>query len=955
MAFFKRSKRIEGGPEKRPKKPWKLWLKRLIFAGLALGVVGLFAFTLLVAWVSRDLPDPNSLSTREVPQSTKIYDRTGTQLLYEIHGDEKRTLVKIDDIPVVMQHATVAIEDKKFYEHHGVYWKGLIRAFGMSVLTQTRVRGTSTLTQQFVKNALLSNERSLMRKVREFVLALQIERTYSKDQILQLYLNEIPYGSNIYGIESAAQTYFGKPAKNLTLDEAALLAAIPQAPDLYSPYGTGTRGDNRDLLVARQHYVITQMAEQGYITQDEATAAQAVKTLDKILPKKQATGLKAEHFVMYVRGLLVEKYGQKRVEQGGLQVITTLDWDKQQIADREVKKGVDQRGKAYKFTNAALVSLDPKTGQILAMVGSKDYYDDTIDGQVNVTLRPRQPGSSFKPIVYAQAFARGYLPQTQVWDVNTTFKTEIGNYDPRNYDLKEHGPISLRQALQGSLNIPAVEMLYLVGIGRTLDFAEQLGYTTLADRSRFGLSLVLGGGEVKPIEHAAAFAAFANDGVSMPTSPILKVQDNQGAILEEWHQDPGKRVLDTQSVRLLSNVLSDNQARTYVFGAKNSLTLPDRPVAAKTGTTNNFKDAWTVGYTPNLVTAVWVGNSDGTEMKRGADGSVIAAPIWQGYMRDAVKGMPIETFKAPESPTIDKPAILGTAFSQKIKIDTVSGKRATDFTPPELIEEREYFQPHSILFYIDKDDPTGPPPTNPARDPQFENWERAVQTWISHATATVGLPPTEYDDIHGPDVQPHVILNSPTNGQILLNHLLPVQANVDASRAIARVDVVLNGVVIGSSTQQPWNFTVTLPQNLPNGFHQVNVVAIDDAGNRGETQVNIQLNDQTSTGIPAVSNGPAVIKITQPTAGTTWQRLSFPRSVDGELEHPEKYRRIELRLVGINGSTFIAAQDDPSSTSVHFTVTAAPSVGEYTLQILGTSRNEREPADVGQAPIIIAE
>jgi membrane peptidoglycan carboxypeptidase len=465
----------------------KAWiaLKIAVLGGLAISVIGLFVFTLFAAWVSRDLPDPNSLITRSVQQSTKIFDRTGEHLLYEIHGDERRTLVKIDEIPNSMQKAAIAIEDRLFYEHNGVYWRGFLRAGVMSVLRGQRLQGTSTLTQQLVRNAILTTERSYTRKLREIILSLQIEQKYSKEEILQLYLNEIPFGSNLYGVESASQTYFGKPAKELTLDESALLAAIIQRPDYFSPYGTGLSGDHREQLVQRQHLVLTKMADEGFFSREEVDAAKEVKTLEKIKPRRIGN-IDAPHFVMYVRDLLETTYGDRAVAQGGLKVITTLDWSMQQAAEEEIKKGVETLGKQYQFTNAALVALEPKTGQVLTMVGSKDFFDEENDGQFNVTLSERQPGSSFKPIVYAAAFMRGYLPETQVWDVNTVFKTEIGKYEPKNYSLKENGPVSLRQALAGSLNIPAVKVLYLVGVGRVLDFAESLGYSTLEDRSRFG-------------------------------------------------------------------------------------------------------------------------------------------------------------------------------------------------------------------------------------------------------------------------------------------------------------------------------------------------------------------------------------------------------------------------------------------------------------------------------------
>lgn len=903
------------------KKAWK----RGLIAALGVFVVGLFAVTIFATWVSWDLPNPNTLTTRVVPQSTKIYDRTGTNLLYEIHGDENRTLIKFEDIPEDVKHATIAVEDKQFYEHHGIYWRGYLRAVFLSVVKGQKLQGASTLTQQLVKNAILTNERSVMRKIKEFLLALQIERQYSKDQILQLYLNEIPYGSTLYGIESASQSYFGKPAKELTLDEAALLAGIPQAPDFYSPYGTGSRGDNRVSLVARQHHILDLMVEQGYTTKEKADAARAIDMLKKIKPKSLGD-IRAPHFVMYVRSQLVEKYGQKAVEQGGLKVITTLDWDKEQIAEDEVKKGVEAKGKQYNFTNAALVSLDPKTGQILAMVGSKDFFDTANDGQVNVTIRPRQPGSSFKPIVYAAGFMKGYLPETQLWDVNTTFKTETKDYAPHDYDLKERGPVSIRKAMAGSLNIPAVKMLYLVGISRVLDFADELGYTTLGDRSRFGLSLVLGGGEVKPLEHAAAFASFATEGTSYPTSAILKVEDSNGQTLEEWKQPDGKSVMEPQIARLISNVLSDNNARTFVFGARNSLTLPDRPVAAKTGTTNDYYDAWTAGYTPSLVAVVWVGNNDNTKMKKGADGSVVAAPIWQAYMSRAVQKMPKENFTPPTPTTLTKPAIIGQAFQQKIKVDKVSGKIATDLTPPELVEEQTFYDPHEILYYIDKDDPTGPPPANPANDPQFASWESAVQTWVQtnqwHTTNTV---PILYDDVHTMDSQPKVTITQPQDNQTIPTRDLQIAADVQSARIITRVEAYLNNVLIGSTSVYPYMLNLHIPNSFEKGFYELDIVATDDIGNRGQSKVTINLTaDRDST---------SGISFNSPSNETTWSRASFPKGADLIVSEPLLYSRIEISFIGSDGvHRLVSAETNPTASIIHTNIPLGPSVGRYELR-----------------------
>lgn len=906
----------------------KAWiaLKIAVLGGLAIGIVGLFVFTLFAAWVSRDLPDPNSLITQSVQQSTKIFDRTGEHLLYEIHGDERRTLVKIDEIPNSMQKAAIAIEDRLFYEHNGVYWRGLVRAGVMSVVRGQRLQGTSTLTQQLVRNAILTTERSYVRKLREIILSLQIEQKYTKDEILQLYLNEIPFGSNLYGVESASQTYFGKPAKELTLDESALLAATIQRPDYFSPYGTGISGDNRVQLVQRQHLVLEKMFEEGFYPREEVDAAKLVKTLDKVIPRRIGN-IDAPHFVMYVRDLLETTYGDRTVAQGGLKVITTLDWNMQQAAEEEVKKGVDTLGKQYKFTNAALVALEPKTGQVLTMVGSKDFFDEESDGQFNVILsKNRQPGSSFKPFVYAAGFMRGYLPETQLWDVNTVFKTDVGNYEPKNYSLRENGPVSIRQALAGSLNIPAVQMLYLVGVGRVLDFAESLGYTTLGDRSRFGLSLVLGGGEVQPLEHAAAYASLATEGELRPTSAVLRVEDADGKILEEWKDPEPRRVMDQQIARLVTDILSDNNARAYIFGGRNYLTLPDRPVAAKTGTTNNNHDAWTAGYTPDLVSVVWVGNNNNAEMKSGADGSIVAAPIWQAFMKRALKGKPVTRFTKPAPPQTTRPILLGKVFEQKIKVNKLSGKLATDQTPPELVEERIGREAHTILWYVDKDDPTGPPPSNPADDPQFGNWEGAVQAWVSrtgwNATSTI---PTEHDDAFTEETRPQVAILSPqTNGSVF-SRQMQVSLSINSTRPITRVEALVDGNTVGSALNAPWDFPVRIPNRIGKGFRTLIVRAYDNMGQMGEANLTFNLEAEPDPNEPTVS-------IIVPSNGESWARTTFPKTIRIRLEDPSQYDRVDVSFIGTDGvDRLVGTQTFPNTNEFIISVPAGPPSGAYNL------------------------
>ena len=934
------------------KKNWvrmKPWLKIGGLAFLALTVVGFFVFTLYAAWISRDLPDPNTLITRAVPQSTKIYDRTGTHLLYEIHGDERRTLVKIEDIPDSLKQATISLEDRQFYEHHGVNWLALVRAVVQGILHGERPQGTSTLTQQLVKNAILTDQTPWNRKIPELILSLQIERRYTKDQILQLYLNEIPYGSDIYGIEAAAETYFGKPAKELTLDESALLASIPQRPTFYSPYSASGKADNFYQLKRRQAYALDQMADAGYITKDEAEAAKKVDTLAKIKPR-QVGNISAPHFVMYVRQQLEDAYGLQTVSEGGLNVITTLDWDKQQIAEDEVKKGVDAKGKQYNFSNAALVSLDPKTGQVLAMVGSKDFFDESIDGQVNVTISPRQPGSSFKPIVYAAAFARGYLPQTQLWDVETTFKTDSGDYHPHDYDGKERGPISIRQAFAGSLNIPAVETLYLVGIPRVLDFAEQLGYTTFADRSRFGLSLVLGGAEVKPIEHAQALQAFATEGDLRPVASILKVTDPNGKTLQEWTPPEPKQVMDPQTARLVDDVMTDNSARAYIFGANNLLTLSDRPVAAKTGTTNNNKDGWTVGFTPSLVTVVWVGNSDGKEMKKGADGSIVAAPIWHGYMQRALKGTPVEHFTPPDGPQTTKPALLGTAYEEKVNVNKLTGLRATDLTPPELVEQRPNRIAHSILWFVDKDDPTGPPPTNPAQDPQFGNWEAAVSDWVTRSnwitpTSTVS---NATDTLYTEENRPRVAILSPGSGGDIGSRTGSIQVQPDAPRAIVRVEAFIDNIAVGSRDSAPWSIDLRIPNRIAIGQHTLLVRAYDEIGLQGETSENINL----TAGPDASLSG---ITISSPLNDETWSRASFPKTIKVSLEEPALYSRLDFSFVGSDGvKRLVGTKLLPDQNEIEVTTPVGPPAGRYSIMVEGT-RKGTDQKDMATLFITVTE
>lgn len=799
--------------------------------------VGLLFVLTAFAWFSRDLPRPDKIIDRSIAQTTKILDRTGEHLLFEVHGAEKRTIIKLEDIPEYVKWGTILTEDKNFYQHEGFDLKGIARAVITDVLTASPSQGGSTLTQQLIKNALLSNEKVISRKIKELVLAYQIERKFSKDQILQMYFNEIPYGSVVYGIESASQYYFNKGVKDLSVAEGATLIAMAKAPSHYSPYGAYV-----DELLTRKNFIIGLLEQGGKITAEEASLAKA----QKLEFAKRENTILAPHFAIDVREQLAKEYGQKTMEEGGLKIITTIDFDMQQAAEEAVSFYAEQNEKKYGATNASLVAIDPKTGEIMALVGSRDYFDMENDGNFNVaTMGKRQPGSSFKPMVYAVGFEKGYTDKTTLWDVVTKFGKGANNkaYEPHDYDLKERGPVSVRAALAGSLNIPAVKMLYLAGPENVLKRAREFGYTTFEDPSRYGLALVLGGAEVRLIEHTSAYAAFAAEGVKREITSILKVEDNRGGVMQEKKDTKEERVMDAEIVRELTDILSDNQARASIFGAGNFLTLGDRPVAAKTGTTNDYRDAWTMGYTPQLATGVWVGNNDFSAMKRGADGSVVAAPIWNRFMRNALKGKAAEGFVKPTVIYPDKLVLRGDLETgTPIKIDRASGLLATDLTPPSFIEEKIFRTGHSILYYVKKEDPLGPEPTPAERDVQFNSWEESVQGWIKKQKWNTdgATPPTEYDNLHVLENKPSITILAPTENETIKNMPLFFKVEAAAKRGLSRVNYSLDDALLGSSRVAPYELIYS-PSELANGFHTLKASAFDDIDNSETVQVNFNL------------------------------------------------------------------------------------------------------------------
>lgn len=870
----------------------KVLLKKLFFLGLILAGAGALFILIFILIVSKDLPKPNQLMERQVAQSTVIYDRTGENILYEISGEERRTLIDIAEIPDYVQKAVVAIEDKNFYNHGGFSFFAMARTAITNVIYK-RSAGGSTLTQQFVKNSVLTNEKTIIRKVKELIISYRLEKKFSKDEILQMYLNEIPYGSNAYGVEAASQKYFSKSVREVSLAEAAVLAAIVQVPTRYSPYGP-----NKDILLGRKDYVLKLMAEQGYISEEEKELAQA----EEIIFNGQETNITAPHFVMYIKDILTAKYGEKMVEQGGLKIYTTLDLEKQKIAEEVIKEKTENYEKNYKASNASLVALDPKTGQILVMVGSRDYFDDKIDGQVNVSIRNRQPGSSIKPLVYAALFEKGYTPTTILYDVKTNFSSDPANpYEPRNYNLQESGPVSIKKALAGSLNIPAVKALYLAGLNNVISLLESFGYSTFSQRERFGLAFVLGGAEVKLLEHTNAFSAFATEGEVREISGILKVENSNGEIIEEY-QEKKKTVLSQQSARMINEIISDNSARAYIFGEKNFLNLGSRPVAAKTGTTNDFYDAWTIGYTPSLVAGVWVGNSNHEKMSAKADGSVVAAPIWNEFMKRSLEGTEIENFNKPENYKTGVAVLDGEPQSNTIAIDIITGLPADSLTDPILIKEITIPIHHSILYYVNKENPRNEPANNPESDPQYKLWEDAISDWAKRtSTSTDYELLNSYSEFKDEKNNPIIKISGPTEGEEIKNDFLYLSFEVNAPLGVSLINYYLNNNLIISEKPETKSFyekAISL-NKLPNGFSNLRVQVCDPYQNCSEEKINFNLKIANNN----IDNSKNSVEITSPNSGLASSLFDFPLNFTLAVSQPNKVHRLILVVKNKNGET----------------------------------------------------
>lgn len=785
-----------------------LWKQFLL---LVIGFFFLFAAVFLIWVMTIDMPSVTGFHNRRVAESTKIFDKTGEVLLYDVHGTVRRTIVPLNEMSRHVKNATIAIEDAEFYTHRGIKPTAIARAVWTNIITGKLLRGQggSTITQQVVKNTLLSPEKTITRKIKEWILALRLENNLTKDQILEIYLNETPYGGTIYGVEEASRYFFGKKASDITLVESAYLAALPQAPTYYSPYG-----NHRDDLELRKNLVLLKMKENGFITEEEY---QKTLTEQVVFSQNEENGIRAPHFVFYIREYLEEKYGTDMVSEGGLQVITTLDWELQEQAEEIVRSHALRNESTFNAENAALVAIDPKNGHILTMVGSRGYFDDAIDGKYNIALAERQPGSSFKPFVYATAFAKGYTPDTVVFDVPTQFnancapndfETHDACYAPGNYDSLFRGPMTLRDALAQSVNIPAVKALYLSGVRESLDTAERLGITTLTRPiGEYGLPLVLGGGEVTLLEMVSAYATFAHDGVRNPHVGILKVTDANGKVLEEYEENK-EQALDAEVARYINNILSDNTARTPAFGSSSALLIPGYDVAAKTGTTNDYRDVWIVGYTPTIAVGAWAGNNDNSPMEKKVAGFIIA-PLWNEFMRVALAHVPTESF-IPPTPKEERegPAILYGDWS-----GNGSGV-------------------HSILYWVNKDNPLGPSPSNPALDSQFSLWEYGVLAWLTGSTTTplVGAPTPPTETFVVPHTQP-LTIQYPTPG---MNHpigtLLSIRIHNPYGSALKKVAYSVNGVFIGSSDKEPFSISFVPVVSGPT------IVTVVASGTMGEVR-----------------------------------------------------------------------------------------------------------------------
>lgn len=1018
------------GLKKEPKKILK-WIKRLVLAGIGLATA---VFVIVLSIILPSLPDIDNIENLVASQSSTIHDKEGN-LLYTIHGEENRENVPLEEISEAAIKAILAIEDDQFYEHSGVDYG----AFMVAVCGELRIcsgsRGGSTITQQFIKNAFLSSERTYTRKAKEMILALQLEARFGKDEILEMYLNRIPYGSSIYGIERASNAFFGKSAADLTLAESAVLAAIPKAPTFYSPHGNNIHvsinldgeevvkmdiKSEQDLvdinpdfidkgLLGRTYYfdeageelpveiivhevaeeesdeaedneiiepeveiilpeefdrsiyvkgridfVLGRMLELDSITEEEY--AEAVKEAEYMQFKPHIEKIKAPHFVLYVRELLEEKYGKEQTEKGGLKITTTIDPKLQQAAEEAVTAYAEINLERYDASNASLVALDPNNGQILAMVGSVDYFNEEIDGNVNVVLRPRLPGSSFKPIVYAAAFLQGYAPSTVLYDVKTKFGAW---YEPENYDGEYRGPVTMRQALAHSLNVPAVKTGYLAGIPNVLDLARKMGIQLNQPNDWYGLSLALGAGEARLLDMVMAYSIFANGGYKMDPITVLRIEDRNGNIIEEYENPQNKtQILDPQVAYLINSILSDVEARPEGWW-RDQLSLPGQTNGAKTGTSNkeireeNYPfDTWTIGYTKRIAAGVWAGNNDGKHLHPKASGLDTAGRIWHDFMVIATEDLPREGFERPEGiryvsisektgklPSEHTPEeVIKTdvfaSFSvpreydtqyRLVEIDKVSGKLITEYTPEAAIEEKAFFEHHAIL-------------------PENANWEEAVRKWAEENDEDESIP-TEYDDIHTPDAlktKPEITIKSPGSLATVSAPYIGVWPRISSKAGVSHVEYYWDGELKDTVSTPPYKGTIKISKRTKKkSEHTIKAIVFDTWYRSSQSSVKVKIGSDDVSPIVGFAYPGDGVKLD---AGTSIAIQVDAFDPNGDVEKVEIYMDGDLKQT-INTPPylwqFIVPKEPGSYTMKAVAYDYAGNKGTEEIEI-----NSREPGNV---------
>ncbi len=800
-----------------------LWLRLLRIGALAsaigvvLAIVGFFG---LYAYYSKDLPKPGEIVRRD-GFSTKLYDRNGV-LLYDVYNEERRTAISIDQIPEALKQATVAVEDKDFYKHAGFDFLTVLR-IPYNYVVRGRLVGGSTLTQQLVKNALLTNERSLPRKFKELILSLQIERTFTKDQILEMYFNETPYGGTAWGVAAAAEVYFSKPVTELSMIESIILAGLPQRPSAYSPFAGRTDTDGTPLWKVRTLGVIRRMKEDGYLT--DLTYNQALADLETVQFKQGTVNIEAPHFVFYVRDQLAEMYGEDVIEGAGFKVTTSLDLELQKQAQQIVFDEVEKVAN-LEISNGAALVMDPRTGEIWSMVGSKDYSNTEIGGQYNVVVDGlRQPGSSIKPITYLALLQRGYTPASMLVDVPTSFQaTERDDpYTPRNYDGKFRGPVSIRNSLGSSLNITAVKALAIVGVEPFLQQAYAMGFPTLEptqeNLKRFGLAVTLGGAEVHMIDTVTAYSAFANGGEKIQPVSILKVEDKDGKVIYENRRVQGTRVMSEEDAFLINHILSDNSARSLAFGS-NSLLNVSPNVAVKTGTTNDQKDNWAIGWSQDVIVGAWVGNNDNTSMRGVASGVSGATPIWRNLLLAAL-----------EKEAFESPAWKVPPGVEQVEVDAISGYPAhSDFakrseyvikgTLPSLPdpihaklklcrgEEKLANEARVASGDYDEKEYIVMRESDPVSQDGQNRWQIGIDAWIAAQDNGIYKVPTEYC---GEESEIFVTLRKPENERKYDSDEIEVEVEADSGKGIEKIELYVNGSLRETVTDRRFTSKIKLP------------------------------------------------------------------------------------------------------------------------------------------------